>query len=272
MEKYIRAKWEKRLFMTPKRTVQSVVQAPPKRSSSVPTHMHPKDDVLIQAPVVQQQSPRIISQQITVLTDEQKVEQLFGMGFSDRNLNMEALRRAGGNIDIAATVLKEARTNMASAQFNPFSAQVTSTGFASQNQLQQTASIGCTSQQQAMNGVFVSQQQQQQQQQPQESFSTKFTSQAIINTGAAPQQPDTPFNLQQTPTFPFTTTQQQNTSSPFTGQTNPNIAPSSVNVNDPFGLSKNNFSGAQFNSSPAISGESPPSQTLTKELYLPIIS
>lgn len=43
------------------------------------------------------------------LTDDQKVEQLIKLGFMDKNSNIDALRRSGGNMDIAMTILNETK-------------------------------------------------------------------------------------------------------------------------------------------------------------------
>lgn len=43
------------------------------------------------------------------LTDNQKVEQLIKLGFMDKNSNIDALRRSGGNMDIAMTILNETK-------------------------------------------------------------------------------------------------------------------------------------------------------------------
>ncbi|KAI8991609.1 hypothetical protein BDF20DRAFT_52867 [Mycotypha africana] len=49
------------------------------------------------------------SLQQQTMSDEQKAIQLYKMGFTDENANIDALRRGGGNIDIAITILKEAK-------------------------------------------------------------------------------------------------------------------------------------------------------------------
>lgn len=43
------------------------------------------------------------------LTDDQKIEQLIKLGFLDKNSNIDALRRSGGNMDIAMTILNETK-------------------------------------------------------------------------------------------------------------------------------------------------------------------
>lgn len=45
----------------------------------------------------------------TYLTDEQKSEKLTKLGFTDRLKNLDALRRAGGNTEIAITILNETK-------------------------------------------------------------------------------------------------------------------------------------------------------------------
>ncbi|KAI7907557.1 uncharacterized protein BX663DRAFT_491285 [Cokeromyces recurvatus] len=135
MEKYIRAKWEKRSFMSvsspPVMSSTAKLTVPPKRSSSVPTFsgsssshtnnlttalnqlssMGFKNEgknkqVLIQTQGNLKSAVEILSKS----TDESKVEQLIKLGFNDKSNNMEALRRAGGNIDIAMTILSEKKT------------------------------------------------------------------------------------------------------------------------------------------------------------------
>ncbi|KAG1303873.1 hypothetical protein G6F64_009691 [Rhizopus arrhizus] len=287
LEKYIRAKWEKRLFMTPKKVTSAMIQTPPKRSSSVPICMQPKDDVLIQTSSIHQQSPILINhQQQAVLTEEQKIDQLVKLGFTDKSMNIDALRRAGGNVDIATTVLNEARTNNMFAQNNLFSPQQ-SMGFAPQQQIvnkgfsqqpQQPVNLGFNQQQQQQqqqtpqiaSAAFNPQQQQsthtgftQQQQQSQQLMNTTFTHQPqqMVNASFAHQQINAPFPVQQTATFPFAA-QQQNINSPFAQQQQqqqqqqqPNVtAPSvSINVNDPFGLTSNHFAGIQSNNMPSAS-------------------
>ncbi|KAG0739693.1 hypothetical protein G6F57_008433 [Rhizopus arrhizus] len=283
LEKYIRAKWEKRLFMTPKKVTSAMIQTPPKRSSSVPICMQPKDDVLIQTSSIHQQSPILINhQQQAVLTEEQKIDQLVKLGFTDKSMNIDALRRAGGNVDIATTVLNEARTNNMFAQNNLFSPQQ-SMGFAPQQQIvnkgfsqqpQQPVNLGFNQQQQQQqqqtpqiaSAAFNPQQQQsthtgftQQQQQSQQLMNTTFTHQPqqMVNASFAHQQTNAPFPVQQTATFPFAA-QQQNINSPFAQQQQqqqPNVtAPSvSINVNDPFGLTSNHFAGIQSNNMPSAS-------------------
>ncbi|KAI8359087.1 hypothetical protein EDC96DRAFT_514138 [Choanephora cucurbitarum] len=185
IEKYIRAKWEKRAFVTnnvspppsspmplqtqvqpqPQSQVQSTLQKAspavarlqvlPKRSSSVPVVNNINDNMaglqykllqlhemgfrdehknrqilsqtqgsfeatveilsrLAQQPQIQQKQPQ---HSIHMMTDEQKLEHLMKLGFSDRQQNIDALRRAGGNIEIAITIVNEAK----SAQ--PFASQ-----------------------------------------------------------------------------------------------------------------------------------------------------
>lgn len=254
-----------------------MIQTPPKRSSSVPICMQPKDDVLIQTSSIHQQSPILMNhQQQAVLTEEQKIDQLVKLGFTDKSMNIDALRRAGGNVDIATTVLNEARTNNMFAQNNLFSPQQ-SMGFAPQQQMvnkgfsqqpQQPVNLGFNQQQQQQtpqiaSAAFNPQQQQsahtgftQQQQQSQQLVNTTFTHQPqqIANASFAQQQTNAPFPVQQTATFPFAA-QQQNTNSPFAQQQQqqPNVtAPSvSINVNDPFGLTSNHFASIQSNNMPS---------------------
>ena len=257
-----------------------MIQTPPKRSSSVPICMQPKDDVLIQTSSIHQQSPILINhQQQAVLTEEQKIDQLVKLGFTDKSMNIDALRRAGGNVDIATTVLNEARTNNMFAQNNLFSPQQ-SMGFAPQQQIvnkgfsqqpQQPVNLGFNQQQQQTpqiaSAAFNPQQQQsthtgftQQQQQSQQLMNTTFTHQPqqMVNASFAHQQTNAPFPVQQTATFPFAA-QQQNINSPFAQQQQqqqqPNVtAPSvSINVNDPFGLTSNHFAGIQSNNIPSAS-------------------
>jgi hypothetical protein len=46
-----------------------------------------------------------------LMSDDQKLESLMRLGFTDMTLNRDVLRRAGGNLDIAMTILKEGVTN-----------------------------------------------------------------------------------------------------------------------------------------------------------------
>lgn len=133
-------------------------------------------------------------QQQQFMTNDQKVDQLMKLGFMDRNSNMDALRRSGGNMDIAMTILNETKNIIQQQQGfagqtqqqhqEPFRSNsvpvlgnqllidvdstpaitnsATSNPFASQQQPQQPLQIQYTMQQQP----FMYQQQQQQQQQP----------------------------------------------------------------------------------------------------------
>ncbi|KAI9473921.1 MAG: hypothetical protein EXX96DRAFT_508852 [Benjaminiella poitrasii] len=132
MEKYIRAKWEKRSFMSEKKdmALSSVKPAarltiPPKRSSSVPTFNGGNTTNLV--PALNQlremgfqneaknkqiliQTQGNVQSAIEMLwksTDEQKMEQLIKLGFTDRNSNTKVLKRAGGNVNVAVAILNE---------------------------------------------------------------------------------------------------------------------------------------------------------------------
>lgn len=264
IEKYIRAKWEKRLFMIPKKTALPIIQTPPKRSSSVPIYMQPKDDIQIQNPLLQQQQQPVLPNQF-MLTDDQKIDQLVKLGFTDRAMNVDALRRAGGNVDIAATILTETRTNNVMSAGNLFSTNnmpsvslstsnplyashaqplgnalpmqsAISTNNAQANPFTSHLSSGLMSQQQQQqsSSMFISQQQQQQQQ----ANNVSFPPQPNIGNMFATQQ--TSFSLQQNNGALFPVQQQQQTTSPFMQQSNPTTQ-TSVNVNDPFNLAPNNF-------------------------------
>ncbi|KAI8332434.1 hypothetical protein BC941DRAFT_402556 [Chlamydoabsidia padenii] len=146
MEKYIRNKWEKRAFMEkatlgPSLAVvpsgvqqQSRPQHVPQRSSSVPAIMSDtdgmaltklremgfKDDYKNQTVLRQTQGninaavdilTRLYQQQQSrdtqhSLSDDQKLVQLRNMGYTDMAANRDALRRTGGNVDVAVTILK----------------------------------------------------------------------------------------------------------------------------------------------------------------------
>ena len=145
MERYIRAKWEKRAFMTVSPSIQKTstpaiarLQVLPKRSSSVPTITNDpitaglnklrdlgfRDEernkqVLIQTQGNMDATMEILTRNATTpqltatnvfSTNEQKNEQLTKLGFNDTNSNMDALRRAGGNLDIAITILNETKS------------------------------------------------------------------------------------------------------------------------------------------------------------------
>ncbi|KAL9551424.1 hypothetical protein MBANPS3_004268 [Mucor bainieri] len=176
MERYIRAKWEKRAFLAennrmaplPKTPVSvpavARLQALPKRSSSVPIlatstgnnttevlalsqlrEMGFKDEVKNKQVLLQTQgsieaaieilsrsavassssassSPAMAQQHQQFMTNEQKVEQLIKLGFTDRNGNADALRRSGGNMDIAMTILNETK-NILQQQQQGFAGQ-----------------------------------------------------------------------------------------------------------------------------------------------------
>ncbi|ORE20273.1 ArfGap-domain-containing protein [Rhizopus microsporus] len=266
IEKYIRAKWEKHLFMIPKKTALPIIQTPPKRSSSVPVHMQPKDDVQIQNPLLQQQQQQQQQQPVLpnqfMLTDDQKIDQLVKLGFTDRAMNVDALRRAGGNVDIAATILTETRTNNVMSASNLFSTNnmspvslstsnplyashaqslgntlpmqsAISTNNAQANPFTSHLSSGLMSQQQQQqpSSMFISQQQQQ-------ANSVGFPPQPNTGNMFATQQ--TSFSLQQNNGALFPVQQQQQTTSPFMQQSNPTTQVS-VNVNDPFNIAPNNF-------------------------------
>ncbi|CAO3622933.1 unnamed protein product [Mucor fragilis] len=185
MERYIRAKWEKRAFLVdnnrmaplPKTPVSvpavARLQALPKRSSSVPIlatstgnnnndvlalnqlrEMGFKDEAKNKQILLQTQgsieaaieilsrsavassssssSPAMAQQQQQFMTHEQKVEQLIKLGFTDRSSNMDALRRSGGNMDIAMTILNETKNILQQQQ-----QQQQQQGFAGQTQQQQ---------------------------------------------------------------------------------------------------------------------------------------
>ncbi|KAI8371714.1 uncharacterized protein BYT42DRAFT_581248 [Radiomyces spectabilis] len=147
MEKYIRSKWEKRLFMEepalPPRSntleVRSNVHDIPKRSSSVPVIFRDKDrgyadglsklremgfvdternqQVLMQTQGDVAAAVQVLSRTSTTnrtnsaehLTDEQKMAHLCGMGFSDIASIRDALRRSAGNVEVAASLLQDAQ-------------------------------------------------------------------------------------------------------------------------------------------------------------------
>ncbi|PHZ10183.1 uncharacterized protein RHIMIDRAFT_35437 [Rhizopus microsporus ATCC 52813] len=262
IEKYIRAKWEKRLFMIPKKTALPIIQTPPKRSSSVPVHMQPKDDIQIQKPLLQQQQQQqqqpVLPNQF-MLTDDQKVDQLVKLGFTDRVMNADALRRAGGNVDIAATILTETRANNVMSASNLFSTNNMSPAslptsnplYASHvqplgNTLPMQSAV-LTNNTQAnpftsnISSVFMPQQQQQPSMfisQQQQANSVGFPPQPNTGNMFATQQ--TSFSLQQNNRALFPVQQQQQTASPFMQQPNPTTQVS-VNANDPFNLAPNNF-------------------------------
>lgn len=262
IEKYIRAKWEKRLFMIPKKTALPIIQTPPKRSSSVPVHMQPKDDIQIQNPLLQQQQQQPALPNQFVLTDDQKIDQLVKLGFTDRAMNVDALRRAGGNVDIAATILTETRANNVMSMSNLFSTNnmppaslptsnplyashahslgntlpmqsAVSTNNAQVNPFTSHLSSGLMPQQQQQPSMFISQQQQQQQ-----ANSVGFP--PPPNTGNMFATQQISFSLQQNNGALFPVQQQQQTASPFMQQPNPTTQVS-ANVNDPFNLAPNNF-------------------------------
>ncbi|KAI8390278.1 hypothetical protein BD560DRAFT_380506 [Blakeslea trispora] len=70
-----------------------------------------------QQPYLQQKQP------IQVMSDEQKLEHLMKLGFSDRQQNIDALRRAGGNVEIAITIVNEAKSATLLANQNASSQQ-----------------------------------------------------------------------------------------------------------------------------------------------------
>lgn len=67
-----------------------------------------------QPPLVQQQQGSF------AMTDEQKNEQLMKLGFLDKQQNLDALRRSGGNLDIAMTILNETKNLALAGQVNQF--------------------------------------------------------------------------------------------------------------------------------------------------------
>ncbi|KAI9257626.1 putative GTPase activating protein for Arf-domain-containing protein [Sporodiniella umbellata] len=232
MEKYIRAKWEKRVFMAPKKTTHSNVQAPPKRSSSVPVHMQPKDDILVHTPTVQHRSPVTIHQQTNILTDEQKVEQLVRLGFTDRTMNSEALRRAGGNTDVAIAILNETKASASPVPANPFLANSSQLANSLLSPQRQQANTGYSSSQLDTNKSYNFQQQ---------NFNAAYTSHNVANTEINLQQPGTPFNIQQSYTSSFTT-QQKEPNYSFLNQNNMNTIQPMNNSYNSLGFSSNSFS------------------------------
>ncbi|CEJ03692.1 hypothetical protein RMCBS344292_17671 [Rhizopus microsporus] len=153
-------------------------------------------------------------------------------------MNVDALRRAGGNVDIAATILTETRTNNVMSAGNLFSTNnMSSVSLSTSNPLYashaQPLGLMSQQQQQQSSSMFISQQQQQQQ-----ANNVSFPPQPNIGNVFATQQ--TSFSLQQNNGAIFPVQQQQQTTSPFMQQSNPTTQ-TSVNVNDPFNLAPNNF-------------------------------
>jgi UBA/TS-N domain len=148
MERYIRNKWEKKMFMDapPQPAVAASAKIRPganipQRSSSVPQmqresdmsqslavlrDMGFRDDeknrrVLNQTngklePAVEILSklpgqPSITIQRKDQMTEQQMLSKLWGLGYKDESKCRDALRRTGGNLDVAIEILaKESRT------------------------------------------------------------------------------------------------------------------------------------------------------------------
>ncbi|CAO0799092.1 unnamed protein product [Mucor circinelloides] len=321
MERYIRAKWEKRAFLAennrmaplPKTPVSvpavARLQALPKRSSSVPIlaastsnntnnvlalnqlrEMGFKDEVKNKQILLQTQGSieaaiEILSrsavslsasappamaqqqqQQQQFMTNDQKVDQLMKLGFMDRNSNMDALRRSGGNMDIAMTILNETKNIIQQQQGfagqtqqqhqEPFRSNsvpvlgnqllidvdstpaitnsATSNPFASQQQPQQPLQIQYTMQQQP----FMYQQQQQQQQQPtmqnnvfNNPFGLTTTSSSTIATTTNTTAPNLSFHQTSLVQQPMQQQQQANLSNPFSQMTPMTNSPYTINNN-----------------------------------------
>ncbi|KAI8097389.1 uncharacterized protein BX664DRAFT_326260 [Halteromyces radiatus] len=188
MEKYIRNKWEKRAFMENPTMTSSLAltngiqqqqkhRNVPIRSSSVPViskendgmaliklhEMGFKDDYKNQAVLRQTQGNlnaaiEILSRYNTNhqqrdtqdnLTDDQKLVQLRNMGYTDMIANRDALRRTGGNVDVAVTLLK--------------GNQASNTPVTNASIFGNSSSSNSMNQQSMMTGGNVQQQQQQQQ-------------------------------------------------------------------------------------------------------------
>ncbi|RUS21999.1 hypothetical protein BC937DRAFT_90672 [Endogone sp. FLAS-F59071] len=157
MERYIRAKWEKKAFMEreerekespkPQATRQLQVSATPVRSSSVPVvyqgsnhgpalhrlrdmGFHDQErnrqvltqtqgdvdaaiEILLRLPGARAPSSQPSSANIS---DEHKLVQLWNLGFHDETKNKEALRRTGGNVDVAAAIMVEEKKQQQQSQ------------------------------------------------------------------------------------------------------------------------------------------------------------
>ncbi|KAK4519854.1 THO2 plays a role in transcriptional elongation [Mucor velutinosus] len=317
MERYIRAKWEKRAFLAennrmaplPKTPISvpavARLQALPKRSSSVPIlaastsnnsnnvlalnqlrEMGFKDETKNQQILLQTQgsieaaieilsrstvpssspSPAMAPQQQQFMTIDQKVEQLMKLGFVDRNSNMDALRRSGGNMDIAMTILNETKNTLQQQQHHqePFRSNsvpvlgnqllidvdstpattttTTTTTSAMSNPFamqQQPLQIQYTMQQPQQQQSFMYQQQQQQQPQSivqNNVFSNPFgltaTSTSTIATTANATTPNLSFNQASMVQQPIQQQQQQaNFSNPFSQMTPMTSSPYTINNN-----------------------------------------
>ncbi|KAF1805820.1 hypothetical protein FB192DRAFT_1067567 [Mucor lusitanicus] len=260
MERYIRAKWEKRAFLAensrmaplPKTPAVARLQALPKRSSSVPIlatstsnntndalalnqlrEMGFRDEVKNKQILLQTQgsieaaieilsrsavsssstassSPAMAQQQQPFMTNEQKVEQLIKLGFTDRNSNMDALRRSGGNMDIAMTILNETKNILQQQQ-----------GFAGQTQHQHQEPFRSNSVPVLGNQLLID-----------VDTTTTTTTSALGNPFAMQQQPQQPLQIQYTMQQPQVQQQQ-----PFMYQ-QPQPQPAMQNnvFSNPFGL------------------------------------
>jgi hypothetical protein len=155
-----------------------------------------------QAQPAQQQQPRDTSQH--ALTDDQKLVQLRNMGYTDMAANRDALRRTGGNVDVAVTVLKS----------NPLPAANNALVSMPQQQQQAPSLLDVSDppsmQNHSLPSAFQFQQPQQQQytMQSNQSFSTQqpFAAQQSFTPPPQQQQQQHPFAPQQQQ---FTPQQQQ---------------------------------------------------------------
>lgn len=145
-----------------------------------------------QTPPVQQQ--RDTSQH--ALTDDQKLVQLRNMGYPDMAANRDALRRTGGNVDVAVTVLKS----------NPTPAVTGNNAFASMTQQQPATSLldlsdPPTMQNPSLASPFQFQQPQQYNMQPHHPFTPPPPQQQQQQHPFAPQQQQQFTPQQQQPMF-----------------------------------------------------------------------
>lgn len=155
-------------------------------------------------------SPAMAQQQQPFMTNEQKVEQLIKLGFTDRNSNMDALRRSGGNMDIAMTILNETKNILQQQQ-----------GFAGQTQHQHQEPFRSNSVPVLGNQLLID-----------VDTTTTTTTSALGNPFAMQQQPQQPLQIQYTMQQPQVQQQQ-----PFMYQ-QPQPQPAMQNnvFSNPFGL------------------------------------
>ncbi|KAF7725700.1 hypothetical protein EC973_009417 [Apophysomyces ossiformis] len=179
IEKYVRNKWEKRMFTeeaeTPRRAntldPYARLQSVPKRSSSVPVILQDRDSYTTALAQLRQMGFRDDERNLQILrqtqgsveasvdilsrlpgvqkpvfaagtgaSDEQKISQLCSMGYTDIAENQDVLRRSGGNLEVAISLLKDARntsnaTSNVSLNFPPSPQQLAGRAQSSEERL-----------------------------------------------------------------------------------------------------------------------------------------